>query len=101
PLAEMQTQPCALVPMLGWNLDPSKCLKQIGLVCSPDANAGVHDFDFGPYVSPYLLLAKFDNYAPLLRKLDGVVGEIKEDLAEGATVGLDHEVNGGHWYGKG
>src|SRR5919109_1364856 len=67
-------------------------MKQFLLVFGPDADAGIHDADCGQQPPVFLALAEFEAYAPLLGKLDGIVGQIDKDLAEGAMIGPGDEV---------
>ena len=70
-------------------------LEKLDLVVGPDANAGIGDADFRLHRLAVARLAEFEPDRPAIGKFDGVVGQVDEDLVEGAPVGADHDVVGG------
>src|SRR2546422_4467755 len=75
---------------------PCKGLEELGLVFGPNAHAGVGHADFCSNPSVFMVLADFKTYPTFLGELDGVVGEVDEDLTEGTTIGHCYQVLSGN-----
>src|SRR5262245_3561683 len=89
----MQPQPGALTATSPAEVGES--IEQLLLILAADSRAGVQYADTRYLVAVRALGTRCDHHAPGLGELDGVVGEVDEDLAQGAAIGAH-----GEWIGR-
>src|SRR5579863_1417261 len=88
-LTDVESQPGAFIGAGRGTVDLHKRLEKFGLVLLADAQSGVGDADLSGRAATFSRFAKLQPHRALFRELDGIVGQVNENLSQGTAVGLD------------